>query len=107
MSIVDKKRSQKYQALVNNSGQILPEMPWPKSWEKDTFIPPDFSSLDVLTFAAESLPKGINIPNYHQIRENIGFKNVIFESNMPVNKSQWVFNDFVTPDESDFINQFS
>lgn len=87
VSIVDKQRSKKYQLLVNNSGQIIPEMPWPKTLEKDTFIPPDFSSLDVLTFAAESLPKGINIPNYNHIREKVGFKNVIFESNKAQNKS--------------------
>ena len=65
VSIVDKKRSKKYNDLVAKSAEIVPKMPWPKTWEKDVFIPPDFSSLDVVTFAAESLPKGINIPNYH------------------------------------------
>lgn len=78
IAINDKERSKTYVDLVSRSSKILPHFPWDKSLDKKKFIAPDFSSLDILTFAGDRLPSGINIPNYYDIRENFGFKNVVF-----------------------------
>jgi dipeptidyl-peptidase-3 len=46
--------------------------------EKDTFMAPDFTSIEVICFAANTCFLGQNLPNYDDIRENEGFKNVYF-----------------------------
>ena len=51
VAMVNKERTRAFGKLVETAPQYIPLLPWDKSFEKDKFLSPDFTSLEVLTFA--------------------------------------------------------
>ncbi|KAG5642191.1 hypothetical protein DXG03_003429 [Asterophora parasitica] len=75
-AIVNKELSAKYESLVDGAPELIKVLPWGPDFEVDVFRKPDFTALEVVSFATGGIPAGINIPNYYDIRESTGFKNV-------------------------------
>jgi len=91
VAVVDKEQSKKLTNLVNNAEKIIAHLTWPKEFEIDKFSKPDFTSLDVLSFACSGTPVGINLPNYDDITKTEGFKNVNLGNCYPKPKKEFLF----------------
>ncbi|KJA27223.1 hypothetical protein HYPSUDRAFT_35833 [Hypholoma sublateritium FD-334 SS-4] len=102
-AIVNKKLSAKYETLVNGAPDFIKVLPWGKDFEVDVFRKPDFTALEVVTFATGGIPAGINIPNYYDIRESSGFKNVSL-ANILAAKAPNEELTFIHPDDVDLYN---
>nr|5YFB_A Chain A, Dipeptidyl peptidase 3 [Desarmillaria tabescens]5YFB_B Chain B, Dipeptidyl peptidase 3 [Desarmillaria tabescens]5YFC_A Chain A, Dipeptidyl peptidase 3 [Desarmillaria tabescens]5YFC_B Chain B, Dipeptidyl peptidase 3 [Desarmillaria tabescens]5YFD_A Chain A, Dipeptidyl peptidase 3 [Desarmillaria tabescens]5YFD_B Chain B, Dipeptidyl peptidase 3 [Desarmillaria tabescens] len=102
-AIVDKQLSAKYEALVNGAPKLIKSLPWGTDFEVDVFRKPDFTALEVVSFATGGIPAGINIPNYYEVRESTGFKNVSL-ANILAAKVPNEELTFIHPDDVELYN---
>ncbi|KAG6909722.1 hypothetical protein DXG01_015924 [Tephrocybe rancida] len=100
-AIVNKQLSAKYEILVNNAPEYIKVLPWGPDFEVEVFRKPDFTALEVVSFATGGIPVGIN--NYYDIRESTGFKNVSL-ANILAAKAPNEELTFIHPDDVDLYN---
>jgi hypothetical protein len=50
-AIVDKQLSKRYETLVNKAPELIKVLPWGPDFEVDQFRKPDFTALEVVSFA--------------------------------------------------------
>jgi len=105
VSVVDKEQSKKLAKLVDNAEKIITNLTWPKELEIEKFSKPDFTSLDVLTFACSGTPIGINLPNYEDVTRNDGFKNVNLGNCYGTPNKQ--FSRFLRDEDVDIVINYS
>ncbi|KAF8903038.1 aflatoxin-detoxifizyme [Mucidula mucida] len=104
-AIVNKELSAKYEVLVNGAPELIKDLPWGPDFEVDVFRKPDFTALEVVSFATGGIPAGINIPNYYEVRESTGFKNVSL-ANILAAKAPNEELTFIHPDDVELYNKW-
>ncbi|KAI9719973.1 MAG: hypothetical protein M1812_003098 [Candelaria pacifica] len=86
VAFVDTEETKSLTSLVDSSANFIRRLPWAIGsqendgkgpFEKNTFEPPDFTSIHTLAYCSSIIFPGINLPNFNDIRQNDGFKNVM------------------------------
>eukprot|EP00927_Polykrikos_kofoidii_P044581 TRINITY_DN38509_c0_g1_i1.p1 TRINITY_DN38509_c0_g1~~TRINITY_DN38509_c0_g1_i1.p1 ORF type:complete len:688 (-),score=112.04 TRINITY_DN38509_c0_g1_i1:21-2084(-) len=107
VAIVNKDVSRKFGVLVEKAEELLKRLPWGDGFEKTKFLKPEFTSLDVLAFCSGSLPLGICLPNYDEVRSGVGFKNVDL-GNVCSARSKEAYRQFLSPADAElFSNMYA
>ncbi|KAJ8129244.1 hypothetical protein O1611_g4391 [Lasiodiplodia mahajangana] len=116
VAIVNKNQSRKFGELVDRSGEFLAQLPWNgafvgleqgklSSFESDRFVKPDFTSLDTVGFLKSESPAGINLPNFEDICQTVGSKNLEFGNVNQANPSNEKI-PFVHPEEVEWLRKY-
>ncbi|KAJ5058664.1 peptidase family M49-domain-containing protein [Bipolaris maydis] len=109
VAIMDLEETSKLTMLVESSGIFIKRLPWAGGdendgkgvFEKALFEPPDFSSIHSLAYCSSIIFPGINLPNYNDIRDELGFKNVIIANRMCAEGKKARGSPFIDPAELD------
>ena len=92
VTLQNKDESTKLGKLVDKADYFISQLPWDKNFENEKFKKPDFASLDIVGFPTTLLFDGINLPNYLDIHDKEGFKNLILANAVDKYDEQFLAN---------------
>ncbi|KAF2228173.1 peptidase family M49-domain-containing protein [Elsinoe ampelina] len=109
VAIKDVQATELVTRLAERSDAFIQRLPWcgrtpddnngKGPFEKSLFDPPDFTCIHTLAYCSSILFAGINLPNYNDLRQELGFKNVIISNRMAAESSDSLPCPFVEEDE--------
>ncbi|KAL4949851.1 dipeptidyl peptidase III [Aspergillus filifer] len=89
VGIPDSRETETLNKLSEQADKFVCGLPWVNDdkgdrgpFEKRSFEAPDFSSVQSLVYCSSIIFPGINLPNYNDIRQEVGYKNIIFSNRM-------------------------
>ena len=109
VAISDREETKLLSQLVDKSARFIRRLPWAQGasensgkgpFEKQLFEPPDFTSIHAIAYCSSIIFPGINLPNYNDIRQQHGFKNVIVANRMSAESNEAQVSPFVQPSEA-------
>lgn len=109
VAISDREETELMTKLVEESSKVIRRLLWVLvasendgngHFEKVLFEPPDFTSIHALAYCSSIIFPGINLPNYNDIRQKYGFKNVIIANRMSAESNKAQMSPFVPPSEA-------
>lgn len=105
VALADKKQNQLLEGFVENASNYIKLLPWGEEFERETFLSPNFSMLKYVSFASSAIYDGINIPNYSDITQtegtkNLQFANVKFEE-LPSACTREYLDNYLTPEAAE------
>ncbi|KAF2702775.1 peptidase family M49 [Pleomassaria siparia CBS 279.74] len=111
VGVTCKSQVEMYASLVNRAPEFMYVLPWNLSsnsvlspYENPVFKRPDFTNLDVLGFCCSEMWSGINLPNFEDICQNHGFKNLTL-GNVNNNRTLDKFVPFIKDSELEFFRK--
>ncbi|KAH6626644.1 dipeptidyl peptidase III [Chaetomium sp. MPI-SDFR-AT-0129] len=115
VAIYDSHESGKLKKLAQNSTKFVRILPWAVDgvnggkgpFEPERFEAPDFAIVHALTFCSSCIWDAVNLPNYLDIRQTLGCKNLMFANRMATYNSPSHTRPFIDPSEWEgFKNAF-
>ncbi|KAK6507658.1 hypothetical protein TWF481_006083 [Arthrobotrys musiformis] len=107
VSIADAGETEKLKQCSERSTEFISRLPWAVEgqnsgkgpFEKSLFEAPAFTSSHALAFCCCFIYEAANLPNYNDIRETCGFKNLVYANRMSANNNPATPCYYVDPSE--------
>ncbi|KAL3699177.1 hypothetical protein R1sor_017199 [Riccia sorocarpa] len=78
VAILNQTASKQMKPVRDKAEYLLSSLPWPKDFHAEKVRSTDFSCFEIFTFTGGSIPAGVNLPNYEDVRLANGTRNICF-----------------------------